>query len=307
MPEPDRRYFEAEQAFLDSEGVDGPDHHVDLARLGGRVRIRDVGEGPPVLFVPGVMTTGAVFAGLVGRLHGYRRLLLDRPGTGLSPLLSSPPTDLAGHERVGDHLVVDVLDGLGIDAAHVVSTSLGGWYAFRGAAAHPERVLTLSGLAFQGGARIENAPLIMRLSMPGWMTPTRLRANRRMVRAMLKMAGMRSAIDTGRVSDEMFDWMVALLRHTDTFGNDSQYSPGPIDLRGPIEAVRHSPELLGKVTPPVRLIWGSDDLFGGESSAREFASLLPDADLQMVPGAGHAPWLDEPELVADAVRDHLRR
>ena len=60
------------------------------------------------------------------------------------------------------------------------------------------------------------------------------------------------------------------------------------------------------MSAPVHLFWGNDDLFGGQDSAEEFARLLPQATLQMVEGAGHAPWLDEPELAAAAVHRLLR-
>lgn len=124
---------------------------------------------------------------------------------------------------------------------------------------------------------------------PSWLVPRRPRVTKGIVRSMLKSAGMRAAIETGKVSDEKFDWMVALLRDTDTFGNESRYNPRPIGLRGPVDAVRHPPELLSRVTSPVHMFWGSDDRFGGRDSAEELAGLLPRATLQMVTVPGHAP------------------
>lgn len=290
---------------MDSEGVSSEEIVVEMSHLGGQSRVLSSGSGEPVLFIPGVMTSGAVFAGLVGRLPGFRCLMLDRPGTGLSSLPRDPPTDLEGQERFADELIADVLDGLSLDSAHVVSTSLGGWFAFRSAATHPDRFRSITGLGFQGGSRIVNAPLSMRLPTPTWMIPRRPMVTRRIVRAMLKSAGMRAAIETEKFSDEMLDWMVALLRYTDTFGNDSRYNPRPMTLRGPIDAVRHPVELLARVSASVHLFWGTDDIFGGHPSAEELAGALPDARLQMVQGAGHAPWLDEPELAASAVLRHL--
>ena len=128
-----------------------------------------------------------------------------------------------------------------------------------------------------------------------------------MVQTMLRMGGMRGTVDNDKVSDEMLDWLVSLFRDTETFGNDVRYSPRPAGIAGAIDAVRHPPELLAKVTSSVHLFWGADDLFGDESSAREFAEALPNAELQLVPGAGHAPWLDEPDLAAEAVTNHLTR
>lgn len=298
-------YEAAEQAFLTSEGVEADVQYVELARLGGQVRVLTAGDGPPVVFVPGAMSTGAVFAGLVGRLSGFRCLMLERPGTGLSAPLSPPPTDLAAQQAAADTLLVDLFDGLGIDAGHVVATSLGGWFTFRSAAAHPDRIRRICALGFPVGARIVDAPLSMRLPAPAWMLPRRVPAGRRLVRSLLKSAGMRRVIESGRFDDEMLDLMVALLRHTPTFRHESLHNARPIGVRGPVDAVRHTPELLARVRAPVHLFWGTDDLFGGSESATEFSALLPDATLEMVEGAGHAPWLDEPERAAAAVQRHL--
>jgi len=304
-PEDEQNYAAAEQALLHSEGVEAESQTVELDRLESTARVLIAGDGPPVLFVPGVMNSGAVFAGLVGRLPDYRCIMVERPGTALSPPLPNPPTDIDAHRRFGDALLVDILDGLHIDQSHVVCTSLGGWATFRSLAHHPDRFLRASALAYQIGARVTGGPLSMRTPAPKWMLPRRIRATPGIVRAMLKPAGMRNTIESGKFSDELTDWLVALFRYTETFRSESLYNPRPFGPFGQIPEVRHSAKLLAKVTAPVHLFWGTDDIFGDTESAQEFTDMLPNAELQLVDGAGHAPWLDEPELAADAVRQHL--
>lgn len=46
---------------------------------------------------------------------------------------------------------------------------------------------------------------------------------------------------------------------------------------------------------------------GGPEIAREFAAKLPDAELELLPRAGHAPWIDAPDYVADRIGTFLRR
>lgn len=299
-------YRRAETALLESEGIrDASEQMVRLGRLDSTLRVVEVGEGPPVLFVPGVMVTGVSFANLVKDLLDYRCIMIERPGTGLSPQLPVPPETLAENQHSGDQLLADVMDGLGLETASVVCTSLGGWSTFRGAATHPDRFDRISALAFQIGAPMVKAPWSMRIPVIKSLTPTRVKASRKLVRGMLKSSGMRNAVDKGMFSDEMLDYAAALLRHTDTFGNDTRYVPRALTPRGPNHEVRHSAELLAKVTAPVHLFWGTEDLFGGTDVARGFADLLPHAELQMVEGAGHAPWFDEPDLGLAAVRNHL--
>ncbi len=286
----------AEQRLLASEGVEGRPRMVDLKRLGGQLRVVEAGEGPPVLMVPGTMTAGAVLAGLVGRMPDYRCIMVDRPGVGLSPMIDPPPTSMTEHERLGDALLVDVVDGLGIARSHVVCTSLGGYAAMRSVAAHPERFDRMVGLAFQVGAPLEKLPLSMRVPKLPALIPKRVPVGPKVVKAMLKSAGMRGVINKGLMSEELLAWMATIFRYSDTFGNESRYSP---DLSP------HSPELLARVDVPVHLFWGVDDYFAGEKTARGMAAALPNATLQMVEDAGHAPWLDKPDLAAEAVRAHL--
>lgn len=303
--EVDPEFLHAEQALLASEGVEATAHEVPLDRLESSARVLIAGDGPPVLFVPGLMTTGPVFAGLVGQLSNFRCIMVERPGSGLSPMLPSPPDTLELQRKVRADFLVDILDGLQIDRSHVVCTSMGGWGTFRSLAVHPDRFLRVNALAFQVGARLEDVPWSMRMPLFKRLTPRRVKASPGFVRTMLKSSGMRGTIEAGKFSDELLDYLTALLRHTDTFRNEIVYGPRATTPRGRNLDVQHTPELLAKVTAPVHLFWGTDDFFGGEESAREFASLLPNAELQLVEGAGHAVWLDEPELAAAAVRTHL--
>lgn len=296
---------DAERRYFSSLGIDPVERFVDLTRVGGTVRVLEVGDGPPVVFVHGTMTAGPSWADLAAALPDFRCLLLDRPGCGLSTMPAAPLATQAEKEAVADDLLADVLDGLDLTSAHVVSNSLGGWYTFRSAAAHPERIDRIVGMGFQVGAEIQDAPLIMRAPQPRWLPKRPPPLGRRMVRSMLRQAGMRSAFDTGKFNQLMLDWMVSLLRQTDTMRNEMLTAPRPIGLRGPIVATQHSPELLARVTAPVHLFWGADDLFGGEAVGHDFAGALPDATVEIVAGAEHAPWIDELDAAVDAVRGHL--
>jgi pimeloyl-ACP methyl ester carboxylesterase len=64
-------------------------------------------------------------------------------------------------------------------------------------------------------------------------------------------------------------------------------------------------ELLERVAAPTLFIWGERDPFGGASTATTLALGLPHASVDIVSGAGHAPWLDELDYCAEAVRRHL--
>ena len=155
------------------------------------VRIQEVHESPPVLFVHGASNSGTSWATLVARLDGFRCLLLDRPGCGLSDPLPTPFDDVASLERFSDALVVDVLDALALDNAHVVATSYGGYSALRAAAAHPDRVESVFVLGWTMGAANPALPWFTRLTGVKWLSRlmTSMPVSEKTVRSMLKRIG----------------------------------------------------------------------------------------------------------------------
>jgi pimeloyl-ACP methyl ester carboxylesterase len=54
---------------------------------------------------------------------------------------------------------------------------------------------------------------------------------------------------------------------------------------------------LARVKVPALVVWGESDPWLEPRFADAYAARLPDARLELVPAAGHWPWLDRPELV----------
>ena len=60
--------------------------------------------------------------------------------------------------------------------------------------------------------------------------------------------------------------------------------------------------LLASIDTPISLLWGNGDPFGSVNVARRFVTYLPDAELELMPGVGHAPWIDDPDHAAAVTR-----
>jgi pimeloyl-ACP methyl ester carboxylesterase len=58
-------------------------------------------------------------------------------------------------------------------------------------------------------------------------------------------------------------------------------------------------------TKPTLLIWGDRDRAVGLSSARELQRSLPQSRLMVLPGVGHIPFEEMPDLCNQAMRDWL--
>lgn len=290
------RFRVAERRVWERLDITPVDRRVRLPS-GGEVRVQEVGEGRPVLFVHGGSIAGTSWCDLAAGLRGVRCILVDRPGCGLSdPIVDGPLRDLVSVQRFADRLVRDLLDALELERAVVAATSYGGFFAIRGAAAAPDRVEKLIEYSWLVGAPSESTPFTARLAaVPGVQAlMTRFPVTRRMVRGALRQFGLGRAIDSGAFDDTMLEWAYALLRHTDTMRNDIRSSPRVITpIRGQNVDLLLSDDVLSRLTMPALFLWGEDDPNGGAAVARDFVPRLPDARLVVVEGAEHAPWIDD--------------
>lgn len=289
------KYRVAEQRLWEFFGCAPTEQMVSLPGTGTKVRVQETGQGDPVLFIHGGPNAGSTWAPLAARMEGFRCLLVDRPGTGLS---EPYPVTAQNLSTFGAGFIGAVLDGLEIDQAHVVASSFGGHLALRSAAAHPGRILRMVQMA---------APA----AVPGQVFPPFLKSLRspvarsvmstlppigRINRNIMRQIGHGASLDAGRIPDVFFDWYLALGRYTDTMRHDGHMIGA--EILPNIDLVTLSPELLGSVPTPTLFLWGADDGYGGEDNARIVTSMLPDADLVMMPEAGHLPWLDDPQFSA---------
>ena len=241
---------------------------------------------------------------MVVRLPEFRCLLLDRPGAGMSDPLPSAFQDVESLAHFSDTLVVDVLDAMDLPSAHLVATSYGGYAALRAAAAYPDRIDRIFILGWMMGAANPSLPLFMRLASvaPLGRLMTTLPINERAVRSMFKRIGLRRALKEGRVSEELIACYAALLRHTNTMRNELEIGRWTMNWKGLNEDIVLTDDLLSKIESDIYFLWGEDDPFGPPNVARGFVERLPTGHLELLPDAGHAVWLDDPDHAADATR-----
>ena len=296
------RYREAERALWSRYGLAPDEQRVGLTRNRTTVRIQEVGEGPPVLFIHGGPNSGSTWVPLVAHLPGVRCILLDRPGTGLSDPLPEPLT-LDRAPPYGVRLVEDVLDALELDRAHLLGSSFGGHLALHAAAGAPARVDHMVQLGCPAMAPGMATPPFMRAMalapvrrLLGMLPPTKAGG-----RSTLRQIGHRTSLRAGVIPDEFLDWYLALQRDTDTMANETATIASGVTLRGFTPELTIADEVLDGVKCPTSLIWGADDTFGSETVATALEHRLADAELHVLARAGHLPWIDEPELCGELI------
>ncbi len=289
-------YRRAETALWDSIGLVPTEQRIPFPGMDGTVRVQEVGEGPATLFIHGGPNSGSTWVPILPYLSAVKAILIDRPGTGLSDNL--PIGEIADLERFGDHLVASVLDGLGIERADIVASSLGGYLALRSAVATPDRIGKMVQMACPAGA-------------PGMLTPAFMRAlslkpvrrilgllpyNQRVSDSILRQIGHGKTLDRGGFPQAFNDWYVALMVDTDTNYNEGELIGSGATLRGFVPEFTLVPT-LPKVEAHTLFLWGADDGFGREDVARATVAAMPNAQLEMIEDAGHLPWLDFPEPI----------
>lgn len=298
----ERKYRAMERRLWDWAGREPSERWVVLGYTGTRVRVQEVGEGDPVVFIHGGPNAGSTWAPMLRHLHGFRCLLVDRPGTGLS---EPHPITAANLAEFGAGFVGNVLDGLGLDQAHVVASSFGGHLALRSAAAHPGRFMRMVQMAQPAGVPGGTIPRFMRSLESGFARRMMnvLPPSRRINRNILRQIGHGASLDAGRIDEIFFDWYLALGRYTDTMRHDAQMIGA--EILPNLDSLTLTPQLLASVTTPTLFLWGAEDAFGGEENARLVSGSLSDAELVMIPAAGHLPWLDAPALAAEKTASFL--
>ena len=302
----EQAYRSAERRLWGAVGVEPAERWLHLRGIGVDVRVQEVGAGPPVLFIHGAGTSGISWARLAARLTGFRCLLLDRPGTGLSRPLTRP-VDSISLAELGDTLVADVLDALGLSSAHIVATSFGGYLGLRAAAATPDRVDRMVQLSWPLGSPATRLPLVVRaMALPGMrQLAAAIPPSRRAMPVLFRRAGHGPKLDDGRITRDDLDAFYALLRYTDTRRHEFAPARALVSLVDGIDRLTLADETLATIRCPTLFVWGGRDPFGGADVARAFVARIAGAELDLLPDAGHTPWLDDLDRCAAAIGTFL--
>ncbi len=297
------RYRAAEAALWAHYGLAPTERVIDVP--GARLRVVEHGAGEPVLYIGGTGGTGPYWAPLVRELPNVRSLMLDRPGWGLST-----PVDYSRQPYgpfVAD-LMRDTLDALGVERAHVVGASIGGLWALRFAQRHPSRAghIVLLGAGPIVEAKSLPVPSFLRLlSTPVGALIVRLPQKADRVRSILSGLGHGLSLDAGRIPEVFVDWRVSFENEIGAMRHERGMVRALVKGRDFRPGVRFDGAELRSITHPVLMVWGGADASADPEIYRRAISTLPGGSFQLVVGAGHMPWLDDPSGVGTTVREFL--
>jgi pimeloyl-ACP methyl ester carboxylesterase len=252
------------------------------------------GAGVPVVFLHGFPTSSHLWHDVVPLMPpGHRLVVLDLLGYGRSDRPLDRPVDARAHA----HRLAEVFDELRIQQACVVGHGFGGGVA--------------QAFAIEHGDRVSHLGLIDSTGCDHWPA-----LGRALTRAALPMMQLLPA-----------HALIGVL-HTDLLGGygTPERAGHAVDLylrpfdcaEGRESIAAHvrgiaSPEnktlaaSLAAISAPTAIVWGDADRMMPVAVARKLAAVIPNATLDIIPGARHFTPTEAPRDVADAIHRLLAR
>jgi pimeloyl-ACP methyl ester carboxylesterase len=233
---------------------------------GRKVEMVTGGEGEPLLFLHGGECSTTASAFLEGLATTFRVYAPIHPGFGESgrPASFDSISDLIYH-------YLDLLDVLGLEKAHVVGHSFGGWIAAELAVAHRDRIEKLV-LLNALGIKVENVILANVFMLP-----------------LAKMLELFYTNPPLMLSTEVLRDREAFAR----YAWKGLYDP---KLR----------ERLRRINVPTLVLTGEEDELLPQEYGRSLAASIPDAQFLSLPGFRHALPVEQNGRIVDIVTTFLK-
>jgi len=266
---------------------------------GRHLGVRRAGSGPTVVLIHGMAgsltTWDPVFEDLA---RSCDVIAVDLPGHGTS-------SRLRGDYSLGSlaSAVRDILDELGVRTATIVGHSLGGGIAMQFMYQFPERCERLV-LVSSGGLGREVTPMLRALAVPG---------------AGLALAGVarvqhqRHVAAVGRLlrplAARVWNDLPYMVRQMATLDDPETRRAFLATIHAVIEVggqgINATDRLHLAAGLPTLIVWGEEDRMIPSGHGQAAAELIPGCRFELVPGAGHYPHEDSPELFATVVADFV--
>ena len=260
--------------------------------LAGHVALayEEAGSGPAVVLVHGFTLDRRMWDDQVPALldAGYRVLRYDLRGHGES---DAPPTGYTAEDHADD--LARLLDLLGVAAPHLVGLSLGGAVIAAYAERHPQRTRSLT---------------LIDAVLPGLPFGEEMTAILRELNRRALAGDLPGALHEHWATSRLFHptnadaALAARLRPMMDRFSGVQFYDRAAPREGPAIAER-----LPAIHAPALVLVGELDMEDFHSYARAYAERLPDARLQVIPGAGHMANMDQPEAINAAMLTFLRQ
>jgi pimeloyl-ACP methyl ester carboxylesterase len=265
----------------------------------GTISYRDTGEGPPVVFIHGLLVDGALWRKVTPLLDGTARSIVPDLPLGSHRTAMNADADVTPHGVA--RLVGDFLAALGLEDVTLVGNDTGGLISQLVVLDHGERVgrLVLTNCdCFEVFPPKEFVPMVKSAHIPGAvkaaLAPMRAAAARRTVLAYGGLAR--------EIPDEVTAGWIEPARTDAAVRGDLIRFMKAVDKSISLDAA----ERLPRLTIPSVVAWAQDDRFFPRELGERLAATLPNARLEPIANSRTFVSEDQPEALADLIRGFVR-
>jgi pimeloyl-ACP methyl ester carboxylesterase len=257
------------------------------------------GDGPPLVLLHGVGHRWQAWEPVLEPLARHRTVIaVDLPGHGGSPQLERaagrpvtgrPVTGQTAVEAMAA-AVITLLDDLGLDRPHLAGNSLGGALALLAAASGRAASVTALSPAGFWSARWQ-FPYVRAVFLSAQVSGAAVRS---VIPLLARAAPGRALLDAAFVARP--------ARMTPERAVDDAYAF--FRARSAVAAVLAEPVAFTRSVPadvPVTIAWGTKDRLLPPRQATVVRARIPHATFVELPGCGHVPMTDNPELVTSVL------
>ena len=263
----------------------------------GRISTLIAGQGEPVVCLHGLGGTKASFLTTIAALSGERQVIaMDLPGFGDS----EKPLGAAYDAPYFAEAVVGLLDGLGIEKAHLIGNSMGGRVAIEAGLLHPDRVLSLVLLApALAWLRDRRWRWLLRGPLPklGLIQPAPRVITERLVRGLVP-GGSKGWTAAG-VDEFLRSFLtprgrVAFYESARNIYLDEPHGEEGLWTR------------MTSLESPSLFVWGEQDTLVPIGFEKHVERVLPQAE-HLELACGHVPQMEKPGETHEAIREFFSR
>ena len=265
----------------------------------GTIAYRDTGDGPPIVFVHGLLVDGALWRKVTPLLESEARCVVPDLPLGSHRTAMNKDADVT--PRGVAKLVGDFLAALELEDVTLVGNDTGGAISQLVALDHGERVgrLVLTNCdCFEVFPPKEFLPLVKSARVPGaiyaGLQPMRAAAARR---TPMAFGGLARDIP----DDVTAKWVEPALNDSGVRGDLIAFLKA-IDKSIMLDAAERLPSLR----IPALVAWGQDDRFFPPELGHRLSVTLPNARLEPIADSRTFVAEDAPEALADAIRGFVR-
>jgi 2-hydroxy-6-oxonona-2,4-dienedioate hydrolase len=261
---------------------------------GVRTRTLRAGDptAPAVVFLHGTSGHLEAFARNITAHADYDVHAVDMLGHGYTGKPAQP-------YEIADYVahLLDYLDAVGVQRAHFVGESLGGWVGARAAIEHPERVLSLQLLC--AGGTVANPKVMERIKSSTLQAVAGDDVDLTRKRLRLLMA------EEADATEELVEVRHAIYHAPDFVANvENLLSLQEMERR---QRNLLRPEDLARITRPTLIVWGRQNPFGEVPEANAMHEAIAGSRLELFEDCGHWPQHERAELYNQISLEFLRK